>query len=261
MIDYTNGVVDYEHFFPKDECILFHGSHYVAERIMGSSNRPGLNWLPGVLGTVKHYYCTQYYPKLEPWLLNNPSLILPLSELVKRLDKGDSAIGKILGNNTRLFVRPDSPSKSFTGGLFPSAQLKDLQQVMGSYYSDEMVVIVAPEQEIIAEWRVVIVDGQVLTASRYKKNNDMSLERELPDPVQRLVEEVLRCGWQPDPIWILDLCWAKDRPYVLEANLFSCAAFYQGDLRLIVREASRIAQKMWDETPMASAKKNERGYY
>lgn len=248
VIDYTNGVVNYKNFFPKDECILFYGSHYIAEQIVGSATQPSLNWAPGILGTIKHYYCTQYYPYLKPWLLNHQYLIVPLVELLKRLEQRDSEVGKILGDNTRLFVRPDSPTKTFTGSIFPCSQLRDLQKVMSSYYSDEMLVVVAPEQKILAEWRVVVVEGEVLTASQYKQNHNISLKRGLPDAVHHLAKEVVGYGWEPDLIWILDLCWAKDRAYVLEINLFSCAAFYNCDLQLIVKEASRIAQEVWHKT-------------
>jgi hypothetical protein len=69
----------------------------------------------------------------------------------------------------------------------------------------------------------------------------------MPDTVQALAQEVAFCEWQPDSIWVLDLCWSKGAAYVLEINFFSCSAFYKCDLHFIVREASRVAQQKWTE--------------
>lgn len=109
-------------------------------------------------------------------------------------------------------------------------------------YSEDMLVVVAPERRIEAEWRVVVAEGQVLTASQYKQDGKPSYQSELPDAVQTLAETIAACEWQPDPIWMLDLCWADGAAHVLEINLFSCAAFYQCDLAALVKAASKIAQ-------------------
>ncbi|HEY9805614.1 MAG TPA: hypothetical protein V6D04_03550, partial [Candidatus Obscuribacterales bacterium] len=67
-----------------------------------------------------------------------------------------------------------------------------------------------------------------------------------PDEVMRLAEAIAGCGWQPDPIWVLDLCWSQGSPYLLEINFLSCSAFYHCNLAPIVQEASRIAQDLWE---------------
>lgn len=84
VIDYTRGLTDYQHFFPADECILFYGSHYIAEQILGTSAQPGLSWKPGIIGTIAHYNCTHYYPYLQQWLLNKHHLQV-MFILVRRL--------------------------------------------------------------------------------------------------------------------------------------------------------------------------------
>lgn len=249
-IDYTKGFTDYQRFFPEDECILFYGSLHVALQILGNKTQLGLPWVPGIIGTLQNYYCAHYYPYLRKWLLNAHYCILPLKELSRRV-----AIAKepLLDNLTRddrkLFVRPDSPLKPFPGGVYSRKELADLQGFMRRHYLDtpEMLVVIAPENEIEAEWRVVIAEGQVLSASQYKQFGKPYYQQGIPDDIQRLAEEVARCEWQPDPIWVLDLCWSKGSAYLLEINFLSCSALYKCDLSLIVKEASRIAQNKWDE--------------
>ena len=248
IIDYTRGITDYERFFPENECILFYGSLYIAEKILGDKNRQRLPWVPGIIGTIQNYYCNYYYPYLKQWLLNAKYLILPLADLSRRIAQAeDRVIENIIGNSPRLFVRPDSPLKPFAGKVYSRTELADLPSFMRRNYLDnpEMLVVIAPEIEIEAEWRVAIARGQVLSASEYKQSGKPYYRTGMPDDMQKLAEAVAGCGWEPDPIWILDLCRFKGSAYVIEINFFSCSALYKCNLNPIVREASRIAQEKW----------------
>ncbi len=250
VIDYTRGFTDYERFFPEDECILFYGSLYVALRILGDKTQPRLPWVPGIIGTSQNYYCTHYYGNLEKWLLNAHYYILPLEELSRRVAIAeDPVLENLIKDGNRLFVRPDSPLKPFPGGIYSRKELADLQGFMRGHYLDtsEILVVIAPENEIEAEWRVIIAQGQVLSASQYKESGKPCYQQGMPDEVRRLAKEVAGCSWQPDPIWVLDLCWSKGSAYIMEINFLSCSALYKCDLTLIVKEASRIVQEEWDK--------------
>jgi ATP-grasp domain, R2K clade family 3 len=256
VIDYVREITDYEYFFPAEECILLYGSLYLAERILGHQSRPALPWIPGIIGTIEHYYCTHYYPFLSQWLLNNPHYILPLDELSRRIAQTtDSILETFKGNSQRLFIRPDSPLKPFPGGIYSCSELADLEGFMKRHYLEtpEMLVVAAPETQIEAEWRVIIAERRVLTASQYKQFGKPFYQPGMPDAIQSLAETVSECGWQPDPIWVLDLCLAKEAAYVLEINFLSCSAFYQCDLHSIVKEASMVAQTKWNEAHKKAA--------
>lgn len=250
VIDYTRGLTDYKRFFPEDECILFYGSLHVAMRILDDKTGSGLPRTPGVIGTLQNYYCTNYYTYLGKWLLNAHYCILSLEELSRRVTIAkDLVLDHLIGDSKRLFVRPDSPLKPFPGGVYSRKELADLQGFMRGNYLDtpEMLVVIAKENQIEAEWRVVIAQGQVLSASQYKQFGEPCYQQGMPDDIQRLASEVAKCGWQPEPIWVLDLCRSNGSPYILEIGFLSCSALYKCDLSLIVKEASRIAQKEWDE--------------
>lgn len=250
VIDYTNEITDYERFFPPDECILFYGSLYIAEKILGYNTGQRLPWIPGIIGTIQNYYCTNYYPYLEKWLLNARGGILPLNDLSSRIHKAeDNVINNVMGDSERLFVRPDSPLKPFAGKVYSRKELADLQEFMRRNYLDdpEMLVVIAAENQIEAEWRVVIAEGQVLSASQYRHSGNPYYQEGMPDDIRKLAQEVAKCEWQSDPIWVLDLCSSKGSAYIMEINFLSCSALYKCALKPIVKEASRIAQQKWDE--------------
>lgn len=243
VIDYTKGLTNYQQFFPEDSCILFYGSLHVATQIVKE-----LSWIPGIIGSLENYYCTHYYGYLEKWLLNADYCILPLQDLSRRVALAeDPVINNLMGNENRLFVRPNSPLKPFPGSVYSRKELADLQGLMRRHYLDspDLLVAIAKENEIEAEWRVVIAQGQVLSSSQYKQSGKFHYQQGMPDDVRKLAEEVARCGWQPDPIWVLDLCWSKGNAYILEINFLSCSALYKCNLHPIIQEASRIAREEW----------------
>lgn len=252
VIDYTRGFTDYERFFPEDECILFYGSLHVALRILDNKTQRGLPWVPGIIGTFQNYSCTHYYGYLKKWLFNDRYCILSLWDLSYRVAQEAPVLKNLIGDAKRLFVRPDSCLKPFPGSIYSRKELADLQGFMRGHYLDalDMLVVIAPEKEIEAEWRVVIAQGQVLSASQYKQSGKPCYQQGMPDEVQRLAQEVAGCEWQPDPIWVLDLCLSKGSVYIMEINFLSCAALYRCDLSPIVQEASRIAQEAWDKVQL-----------
>lgn len=197
---------------------------------------------------------TDYYAYLEKWLLNADYCILPLADLSRRVALAeDPAIDNLMGNKNRLFVRPNSPLKPFPGSVYSRKELADLQGLTRRYYLDspDRLVAIAKVNEIEAEWRVVIAQGQVLSSSQYKQSGKFHYQQGMPDEVKKLAQEVAKCSWQPDPIWVLDLCWSKGNAYVLEINFLSCSALYKCNLNPIIQEASRIAQEKWDKMQQA----------
>lgn len=244
IIDYTRGITDYQRFFPKTECIIFYGSLHIAQQMLSRN----LSWIPGIIGTIEHYCCTAYYPHLNPWLLNAEGYILPLSELSSSSADNPKLLLS-LEQSKRLFIRPNSPLKPFAGGLYSPKELTDLDSFMKRHYLEDpnILVVVAPEKPIEAEWRVIISQGQILCASQYRQFGKPYYQSGMPEVVQRVASEVAQQQWQPDPIWVLDLCCSDNFAYVLEVNFLSCSALYQCDLSSVVREASNIAWKKWVE--------------
>jgi hypothetical protein len=57
-----------------------------------------------------------------------------------------------------------------------------------------------------------------------------------------------RVRWRPDPIFMLDICEAEERFWLVEINGFSCSWLYACDLAAVVREASRLASECWKGT-------------
>jgi hypothetical protein len=242
IVDYTRGITDYQHFFPQTECVIFYGSLYIAEQILSWD----LSWKPGIIGTIEHYYCTAYYPHLKPWLLNAGGDILPLSELSASAAQNPQSLFN-LEESKRLFVRPNSPLKPFAGSLYSVREVADLDNFMQRHYLEDpnILVVVAPEKFIEAEWRAIVAGGKILSASQYRQFEKPYYQSGMPENLRQVAEAVAQQQWQPDSIWVLDLCYSDHLAWVLEINFFSCSALYECDLNSVVREASDAAWKQW----------------
>jgi hypothetical protein len=245
-IDYIRGITDYRSFFPEDECVLFYGSLHIAEQILTQHTQVEESWVPGVIGTIQNYFCSHYYPYLNKWLFNSQHYILPLREASQQIALDPDSLFSDQPTR-RLFIRPDSPLKPFPGGAYSYAELADLQSFCNRHYLDdlELLVVLAPERQVEAEWRVFIAEGQILSASQYRQFGKPYYQLGMPEPVHDLAVAIAQQEWQPDPIWVLDLCWSQGTAYLLEINFFSCSAFYYCDFSPIVKAASRIALEQW----------------
>lgn len=163
-------------FGPNDEVFVFGPINSVRQL----SERFGwLNWMP--LNLLR---CTSYYPYFSPWLFQQDRFYLPALELLQRWDH----ICEFL-NEDVLFVRPDTNSKIFTGDVFGKEEYQSIYQ--GSMEPTTMLVVARP-QKVTREWRVLMVNGKIITGSLYKKDGDLCHQEDLP----------------PDESWIRR-CWSQ----------------------------------------------------
>jgi len=209
------------------DLIIYYGSLQLARKIY--------NKYPNVViyCTFDNYECTKYYAYLGGYLLNKDYMMIPFSEF-PRMRK---LIFSIFGKDGKVFVRPSSGEKTFTGQLVRSLDFDADYKTLNLYdVSHHAMIIISSPKKIIREWRLVVCDGKVITGSLYN-DATMNLDYKLyPTEVQDLATQVLAVGYEPDVVWSLDLCETDDGKYhLLEIGGFSCAGMYEGDYDIIVR--------------------------
>ena len=63
--------------------------------------------------------------------------------------------------------------------------------------------------------------------------------------VVRFASEVAG-GWEPDPIYVIDICESESRMYLLEINAFSTSGLYDCDVKPIIEAAGDLAMEEWE---------------
>ena len=139
---------------------------------------------------------------------------------------------EFLRNGLTAFVRPDSDSKVFDGGVYDAAGL--IAATPEIHAAPTTSVIVASQCAIEAEWRFFVVDREIVGCSEYKRWGRPSID----GPVSRVAIDLaaeLASRWSPADVYCLDLAASGDRIGVVEANCFNASRFYAAVVERVLR--------------------------
>lgn len=229
----------YRKAFPQDACVIVHADIDLVERV-----RSERLWTPGVFATVEHFHCSHYYAHFGPHLLNRDYVMLPFAELRRRAD----FLFDTIGRDGKLFVRPDSPLKLFTGLVVSRESFgRDLEFMAFYDFPIESLVVASSPKEIEAEWRFVVANQVVVAGSQYKDGDQMTATPCRDEGARAHAEEIVSIGYAPDPVWILDICRTQDGGYhLLEIGGFSFSNLYGCDKDAVVEAVSVAAKRVHD---------------
>jgi hypothetical protein len=200
-------------------------------------------WEPGVFATVEHFSCSNYFCHFGDYLLNRVYTMVPFGE-IRRLK---TFLFDTFGQEGRIFVRPDSPLKLFTGQVVTADNFDADMDFMGFYdFPQESLVVVSRPQTIEIEWRFVVANRSVVAGSQYKlKGTNVSAPTYEP-AAKELAERIAESSYQPDPVYVMDICRTSAGEYrLLEIGGFSFADLYATDKNAVVAAVSAEAIALW----------------
>lgn len=231
----------YRETFTAEACVVCHGDIELVTPVHREQR-----WMPGVFATVENYACSNYYCYFSEYLLNNRYVMLPFGEL----HRCKEFLMETVGESGRIFVRPDSPLKLFTGQVMTDTSFDADYEYMGFYeFPKSSIVVVSRPFEIEAEWRFVVVDQAVVAGSLYKRQGKSELRADYDQLAFELAKKVASLPYQPDRVWVMDICKTADGYYkLLEIGGFSFADLYLTDKNAVVAAVSRAAVAAWAAT-------------
>lgn len=247
------GVKTYLDLFGPQDCVVVRGSIEFCGEVRRESP-----WVPGVYMTMDNYDCTNYYPIFGDRLLNQDYTMIPYGDLRRK----KYWLFETLGEQDALFIRPNRGAKIFKGQVIYKERFeKDLKQLGFYDVPDRELCVVARPQNLVSEVRCVVVDGKVITGSKYIENGKLVPNAEPIDftwlcLAQSCVDYAPT--YRPDRAWCLDLCQTKDgRIRILEVGAFSCAGLYGCDVDTIIDAVSLTAEQEWEEYYGHDSSQNE----
>ncbi len=223
---------------PADACVVSHGDIELVTRI-----RNERLWKPGAFCTVDNFHCSSYLCHFGKYWINSDYLMLPFGELSRQR----SFLFEKLGKHDRIFVRPDSPLKLFTGQVATQDNFEADLEFMGFYeFPPESLVVVSSPKKIVNEWRFIVAGGTVVTGCLYQRGTEKVLERGYDPKAFQLASEIASLGYEPDPVWVVDICETSSGEYrMLEIGGFSFSDLYACDTTKTVAAVSRVAEQVW----------------
>lgn len=174
--------------------------------------------------TESNYEWMTYTRMIDPdALMNNHWVCFPWWKL-----QDPSVVESDFGGSGIVFIRPNSGRKLFTGTTVKTnwwvKELQIIKNLPWSRIAPETLVIVAPYQEILAEFRLLMYRDEIIDFSRYDDNGaDINLK--LSD-ARSLVSSIFH---YPDAFYSLDVAITEDGAKILELNSLACAGWYDCD--------------------------------
>lgn len=94
--------------------------------------------------------------------------------------------------------------------------------------------MVSAVKPILTETRFVVVDGEVITGSLYRRGRTVIYSREI-EPHISAYARFRAAGWTPDRVCVMDVADTPDGPRIIEFNNFNSAGWYACDVTKIVQ--------------------------
>lgn len=235
VVQYIPFEDDLSRFNSLPENTIFYGSLNLALKLKK------FDWIPGVYGDIKKYSCSEYYPYFKQYLLNSDYLYMTYADLFTIKEwifnrYGDS-----------FFVRPDSILKEFTGQVISKYNFEKGYSLIGFYndvVTQNLPIYVSSTKNIDKEWRFIVANNEIISGSLYRdKEKEETLHFPCTDEKALEFAKQMIKIYNPDKVWVLDVCLSEGEYKLLEIGCFSFAGLYGNDLEIIVDKVSEIAEK------------------
>jgi len=139
-----------------------------------------------------------------------------------------------------FFIRPLYDGKEFAGKVMSfvaqelwAESVKEIEQTNYTTIDSSTPVLVAPLKDIQREYRFFVVDGVVVTGSRYKIGERVIYSTEL-DGAEKYAQKMVDM-WQPAEAFVLDIALVNDEFKIIEINCLNSAGFYAIEVDKLVQ--------------------------
>lgn len=165
----------------------------------------------------------------------------PWHSLLLNRDGQKGTLGDIKIPEKGAFGRPLSDTKAFNGQIHTPKTLEALQEAARAGKLDPLTpVLSCPIRTIGQEHRHYIVDGNIITSSRYKLSGQPNFRRGADEAVLDVVRHAVS-QWQPARAFVLDTFIAGDDIGIVETGCIGNAGLYEADLLALVHAMDSMA--------------------
>jgi len=239
-VPFQGGVYD-QILDTPDECVIFYGSLNLGRQLLREKK-----WIPAVWCNLSNFRCSAYYPHYYEYLLNKASIFMPAGLLIPRADD----IYSMMERDGRIFIRPDSGYKEFSGQILARPHHDEFVKnwVLGDgNLTPDGLTVISTVKEVTGEWRFFVGPEGVICGCTSKENNQNCFKPGVDPSAKELADKIANHTWRPDPLFVVDICKWGGEYYLMEINSFSCSGLYCCDAEPIVRVASETARKEWED--------------
>lgn len=216
----------------KGGSVVFHGRSRLILNALASPWKHGVFFDPA---TFRH---GAYAEGFGERLLNHGAEVVTWRELLERAE----------GASGYRFLKPNDDFKGFTGQAIDLSAAPALYQSLidkrGGADLLDMQVVVAAAREVDAEWRLFVVDGEIVTGSMYRPTGGSHLPADLLAFARSAIG-----AWTPAPVFALDIGWVDRKWKVIECNCFNASRLYDANVERLVQVVSEYQEARYGGLP------------
>lgn len=138
-----------------------------------------------------------------------------------------------------FFIRPAGDSKAFTGTTMTVEEFdkwrQDLLEIRNDLWilNAETEIVISPLKQIYSEYRCFVVDGEIITTSRYKMGSVVVYRDDITPELKAFAQRMVDL-WQPARAFVIDVAETSEGFKIVEINNFNSAGFYACNVGRIV---------------------------
>jgi hypothetical protein len=178
---------------------------------------------------------------LEKWgnkMLNEDALIMTLEEFA----------GKNLNPQSEWFIRPNEDNKAFSGMTLYFEQFMNFFEIVKNssnpHLNSQKDIAVSTPKTITTEWRSFIVNGKIISTSRYlHEGKFLTSSNAVPPSLIDFIEKVIR-QYSPHDIFAIDIALSGEEYRIIECNCFNGTGFYDHNIPAIIRAVNNYLRQL-----------------
>jgi hypothetical protein len=213
-------IVPFSHELIPD--ITIQGKIIVNGSVLISKIARERGWEPGGFLNDNFDY-TVWFPHFKDYLLNSDAVFTTIAEASPPWDD--------------IFIRPILDNKSFNGQVMTQEEFIEwkagIMNGSDSYVFPETQIIYASPKKVGQEHRHFIVDGKVITSSRYKLNGRLNQALGADDYIVEFATRMAAI-FSPAKAFVLDTYVTGDEVGIVELGCACNAGFYKADVQKLV---------------------------
>ena len=220
--------------FPKD--FIFHGSLGNLDKLWNK-----FPFHPGLTYNEVNFSYSSIDEYFHDYLLNKDCIFTFISEVLSKPD-----LLKEL-KTEKIFARPDSPFKEFSGRVLPSKNLTSAHFDYGFYHDDiNLPIVLAPFKPIEKEFRFICVGNRIVTGCEYvadgRKGGRTVISGD-KEPAFIFAQKIADEEKIRATAYVIDVCISNGNFYLVEINPFSGADLYHCDAKIIIESIEEHIRK------------------
>ena len=191
----------------------------------------------GVFYEPATFQMKNYVDKWKDNILNSKGQLLKFGKLSELKNS----------ENKNWFIRPNHDGKEFSGRVASFQELANWSKKICDLdlpdFNKETEIWISKPKEIKKEWRLFIVDDEIVSTSRYMKNRELDVSAtDIPTEMMNFAKARIE-EYRLDDVYVMDIAQVAEGFKLIECNCFNGTGFYKHDIEGIVRAVNDFVRK------------------